>query len=148
MNTMTETAGRTGSVAPPYPELAATLRGRLITPEAEDYDTARAVYNAMIDRRPAAIARVADAADVVACVNFARTTRVDLRSAAAGTTPAASGCGTTPWSSISAACASAGWTRRHSVRVDGGCTWADVDHATLRTDGEPTGLSARPASAA
>jgi hypothetical protein len=37
-----------------------------------DYDQARRVFNAMIDRRPAAIARCTGAADVIACVRFAR----------------------------------------------------------------------------
>src|SRR5678809_603908 len=51
---------------------AAGLRGTLITPGSPDYDTARAVYNAMIDRHPALIARCVNAADVVACVRFAQ----------------------------------------------------------------------------
>ena len=42
------------------------------------YDEARAVYNAMIDSRPAAIARCRDVADVVACVRFAREHGLDL----------------------------------------------------------------------
>src|SRR5205085_8481865 len=49
-----------------------TLRGKLIQPADADYDTARKVYNAMIDRRPRMIARCVDAADVMAAVNFAR----------------------------------------------------------------------------
>lgn len=53
-------------------QLAAALRGPLIAPGNPEYDTARRVFNAMIDRHPAAIARCAGAADVMACVRFAR----------------------------------------------------------------------------
>ena len=51
--------------------LASTMHGRLIPPEHADYDAARQVWNATIDRRPALIARCHDAADVVAAVKFA-----------------------------------------------------------------------------
>src|SRR4051794_9569741 len=52
--------------------LRAELRGPVIAPGDAEYDQARKVWNGMIDRRPAMIARVAGAADVVTCVNFAR----------------------------------------------------------------------------
>jgi FAD/FMN-containing dehydrogenase len=50
----------------------ATLRGPVLQPGEPGYDDARAVWNAMIDRRPALIARCAGTADVVTAVNFAR----------------------------------------------------------------------------
>jgi FAD/FMN-containing dehydrogenase len=53
-------------------ELGAALRGQLIRPEDPEYDSARRVWNAMSDKHPALIARVAGVADVIACVNFAR----------------------------------------------------------------------------
>jgi FAD/FMN-containing dehydrogenase len=49
-----------------------SLRDALITPQDPDYDTARSVWNAMVDKRPALIARCAGTADVLACVGFAR----------------------------------------------------------------------------
>jgi len=48
------------------------LHGDVITPGDAEYDTARAVHNAWFDKRPAVIARCADADDVVAAVNFGR----------------------------------------------------------------------------
>jgi FAD/FMN-containing dehydrogenase len=52
-------------------QLASALRGRLIGAGDPDYNTARQVWNAMIDRRPALIARCTGAADVLAAVRFA-----------------------------------------------------------------------------
>src|SRR5918998_329072 len=52
--------------------LAATMRGALIQPGDPGYDEARTIYNAMIDKHPALIARCATVADVIAAVNFAR----------------------------------------------------------------------------
>ncbi len=65
---MTTTSGDITTEA--LEQLAAGLRGELIVPGDPGYDAARAVYNGMIDRHPAAIARCRDAADVVSCVRF------------------------------------------------------------------------------
>src|SRR5207248_1880664 len=51
---------------------ASGLRGTLLNPADRDYDAARAVWNGMIDRRPALIARCACTDDVVKAVEFAR----------------------------------------------------------------------------
>src|SRR5688500_12596929 len=48
------------------------LRGALLGPGDDGYDGARQVWNGMIDRKPALIARCAGVADVIAAVNFAR----------------------------------------------------------------------------
>jgi FAD/FMN-containing dehydrogenase len=56
----------------------AGLRGPLLSPGEPAYDEARALWNAMIDRRPALIVRCLGAADVVAAVNFARQHRLPL----------------------------------------------------------------------
>lgn len=53
-------------------KLRADFRGALIGPDDPGYDEARKVWNAMIDRRPALIARCAGVADVLSAVRFAR----------------------------------------------------------------------------
>ena len=50
----------------------AGLRGEVVLPGDHGYDTARAVFNGMVDRRPLAVIRPADADDVVRCIEFAR----------------------------------------------------------------------------
>jgi hypothetical protein len=54
--------------------------GMLLTPVDQEYDAARAVFNAMIDRRPALIAQCTNAADVIEAVRFAREQRLLIRS--------------------------------------------------------------------
>ena len=49
-----------------------SLRGALLRPGDDGYDAARKVFNAMIDKRPALIARCTGVADVVNAVHFAR----------------------------------------------------------------------------
>src|SRR5690606_31296032 len=78
-------AARPGRALPPPPrgptmtldqtvlaDLTSRLRGPVLAPGDAGYDSARSVWNAMIDRRPGAIARCLGAADVVAAVRFAR----------------------------------------------------------------------------
>jgi hypothetical protein len=62
----------------PYAELAAALRGDLIMTGDPGYDQARAIYNAMIDKHPAAIARCRGTADVTTCVRFARSHGLEI----------------------------------------------------------------------
>jgi len=50
----------------------ASLGGELLRPGEAGYDEARQVWNGMIDKRPAFIARCTGVADVIHCVNFAR----------------------------------------------------------------------------
>ena len=52
--------------------LAAAVKGRVVGPDASDYDESRALFNAMIDKRPAAIAYCADEADVAAAIRYGR----------------------------------------------------------------------------
>src|SRR5690554_4431771 len=49
-----------------------TFSGEVVTPASQTYEQSRRVWNGMIDRRPALIARCAGVADVVAAVDFAR----------------------------------------------------------------------------
>jgi len=58
---------------PALGRLRSSLRGTLLLPEDDGYDDARAVWNAAIDRRPAAVARCADPTDVVRALEVART---------------------------------------------------------------------------
>src|SRR5882724_9721745 len=52
--------------------LAATLDGQVITDDHDEYESARRIWNGMIDRRPAVIAQCHNVGDVVAAVRFAR----------------------------------------------------------------------------
>ncbi|WP_163381567.1 FAD-binding oxidoreductase [Cyclobacterium sp. SYSU L10401] len=55
-----------------WEDLKKTLTGLLILPDSENYDASRAIWNGMIDRKPACIIQCAHVNDVVAAVNFAR----------------------------------------------------------------------------
>lgn len=122
----------TSAAAAPYAELSDTLRGELIRPTDARYDTARAVYNAMIDRTPAAIARCRDVADVIACVDFGRENGLDIAIRGGGHN--AAGLAVADDALVIDLSGLRGTTvdpEHHTVRVDAGCTWGDVDHATV-----------------
>ncbi len=116
----------------PFEELVAVLRGDLITPEHPGYDEARAVYNAMIDKYPAAIVRCRDVADVIAGVRFARGHNLEI--AVRGGGHNAAGLGVWDDALVIDLSLMRGTTvdpEHRTVRVDPGCTWGDVDHATV-----------------
>src|SRR5438067_8902336 len=112
-------------------ELKAKLRGRVIEPRDLDYDDARKVYNAMIDKKPRLIARCADVADVINSVNFAKEN--DLLVAIRGGGHNAGGLGICD-DGLVVDLSPIKYTRvdpaARTVTVGGGCTWGDVDHAT------------------
>ena len=69
-------------------QLRGAVRGTVITPDDPGYDTARTVYNAMIDKRPALIVQCVDVADVMQGVTFAGDATIcPSACAAAATTP-------------------------------------------------------------
>ncbi|HLH67257.1 MAG TPA: FAD-binding oxidoreductase [Solirubrobacteraceae bacterium] len=72
--------------------LGAALTGRLVLPGDADYDAMRAGFNAMIDRRPAAIARVRDDRDVAHAIRFARENDLPLAIRAGGHSAPGHGC--------------------------------------------------------
>lgn len=108
-----------------------SLRGELVQPNDEGYDDARKVYNGMIDRRPGLIARCADVADVITAVNFGREN--DMQLAIRGGGHNGGGLGICD-DGLVIDLSSIKYTRvdptARTVRVGGGCTWGDVDHAT------------------
>ncbi|MFF4505866.1 FAD-binding oxidoreductase [Streptomyces sp. NPDC001401] len=109
----------------------ADFTGELIGAEDSGYEQARAVYNAMIDRRPALIARCTDADAVARVIGFARAH--DLPLAVRGGGHHGAGLGTadggvvadlSPLKNIQVDPVA------RSVRVGGGCVWGEVDRAT------------------
>jgi hypothetical protein len=60
------------------PELRAALLGEVVAPDDPDYESARLVVNAAVDRRPALIVRPAGSADVALAVSLARTEGFEL----------------------------------------------------------------------
>ncbi len=107
------------------------LRGQLVQPGDDHYDEARQLYNGMIDKHPAFIVRCVDAADVQAAVNFAREN--DLLLAVRGGGHNGAGLGSCDDGLVVDLSLMKGIhvdSASSTVRVEGGCTWGDVDHAT------------------
>jgi FAD/FMN-containing dehydrogenase len=123
-STTTTTAGAARRDLPGF-------EGSLIGPEDSDYDEARRVYNGMIDRRPALIARCTDERDVSRAIAFARDRGLPLAVRGGGHNGA--GLGTvddgvvidlSPINGVHVD------PVERTVRVGGGCTWGEVDRAT------------------
>ena len=112
-------------------EFAARLRGRLLRPSDADYEQARRVHNAMIDKRPAAITRCVDVADVMAAVTFAHEHGLTLAVRGGGHNgPGLGTCDDGLVIDLSGMRGIRVDPGARTVRVEGGCTWGDVDHAT------------------
>jgi FAD/FMN-containing dehydrogenase len=120
-----------------FDELSARIAGELIKPEHPDYESARRVWNGMIDKRPAAIVRCAGADDVAVAVRFAAHHELPLAVRGgghnvAGTAVVDDGLVVDLSSMRGVRIDRSGRT----VHVQGGATWADVDNATA-----PLGLA-------
>ncbi|MDR8392404.1 FAD-binding oxidoreductase [Aliifodinibius sp. S!AR15-10] len=114
-----------------YDEFSNNLRGSLVRPGDKEYDESRSVYNGMIDRKPKCIAYCHNVADVITAVRFAR--KENLRLAIRGGGHNAAGLGVCDdglvidLSNINLTYVD---PKEKTVRVGGGATWGDVDHAT------------------
>jgi FAD/FMN-containing dehydrogenase len=112
-------------------ELRGRTSGQVITQDDPGYDEARAVYNAMIDKRPSVVVRATGAADVVAAVNHARENGLDL--AVRGGGHSVPGFGTVDdgvvidLSGMRAVTVDAS---SKTARAQGGATWGDFNDAT------------------
>jgi len=110
---------------------ASALRGDLTQPGDASYDAIRAVYNAMIDKRPRYIARCTNVADVIAAVRFGREN--GLLVAVRGGGHNGPGLGTCDGGLVIDLARLSGVRvdpSARTVRVEPGCTQGDVDHAT------------------
>jgi FAD binding domain/Berberine and berberine like len=112
-------------------QLKSAFRGDLIQPTDAAYDSARKVYNGMIDKRPRLIARCVDVADVIAAVKYGVDNK--LLTAIRGGGHNGAGLGTCDDGLVIDLSRMKGIRvdpANKTVRVEGGCVWGDVDHAT------------------
>lgn len=110
--------------------LTTRVRGDVVGPDDPQYEDARKVHNAMIDRRPALIVTCQSVADVIACVHFAREHELPLAIRGGGHNGA--GLGTVDHGLVIDLADMAGVLpdpEARTVRVEGGATWGKVDHA-------------------
>src|ERR687897_293065 len=112
-------------------ELRRSLEGTVLTPEDSGYDAARRCFNALLDRRPAVIARCADARDVATAFDFARVRSLEVAVRGGGHNPAGH-CvlddGLVIDLSLMRRVEVDGGAR--IARSEGGATWLDFDAAT------------------
>jgi FAD/FMN-containing dehydrogenase len=112
-------------------EFAEGFRGDLLAAGDDGFEQARKLFNAMIDRRPALIARCADVADVIACVKYARAAGVKVAVRGGGHNGAGLGsCDGGLVIDLSAMRGTRVDPEARTVMAQGGCLWGDVDHAT------------------
>ncbi len=106
------------------------FRGDLFRPGDDGYDGARRIYNAMIDKKPAIIARCANVADVIRAVHFARDNNLLTAIRGGGHNGAGLAlCDDGLVIDLSRMKETRVQPGEKTVRVGPGCTWGDVDHA-------------------
>jgi FAD/FMN-containing dehydrogenase len=116
---------------PTVGQLRERVAGQVVTPEDPDYDQARAVYNAMIDRRPRVVVRCTGTDDVRAAVDYARDHALDL--AIRGGGHSVPGFGTVDDGVVVDLAGMRGVTVNapaRTARAQGGATWGDFNDAT------------------
>ena len=120
--------------------LVTSLSGRLLLPHDEEYDQARAVWNRMVDRKPALIVRCAGDGDVIRSVRFAR--EHDLLMSVRGGGHNVSGnavCDGGIMIDLSLMKGTAIDAERRVVRAEAGLNWGELDTATQRSGLATTG---------
>jgi FAD/FMN-containing dehydrogenase len=112
-----------------FDDLRSHLRGALLRAGDTGFDAARTVWNAMIDKRPAAIIRCAGTADVMQTVAFARDSGLPVAIRGGGHNVAGNAvCDGGIVIDLSLMRAVRVDRLHRSARVEGGCTWRDFDH--------------------
>jgi UDP-N-acetylenolpyruvoylglucosamine reductase len=112
-------------------QLKNSFRGELIQPSDAAYESARKVYNGMINKRPRLIARCVDVADVIAAVRFGVDNGMLTAIRGGGHNGAGLGiCDDGLVIDLSRMKGIRVNPSDKSVRVEAGCVWGDVDHAT------------------
>jgi UDP-N-acetylenolpyruvoylglucosamine reductase len=114
-----------------FDQLRASFRGELIQAGDTTYESARKVYNGMIDKRPHLIAKCVDVADVIAAVNYGRENK--MLTAIRGGGHNGAGLGTCDSGLVIDLSRMKGIRTnpaKKTVVVQAGCVWGDVDHAT------------------
>jgi FAD/FMN-containing dehydrogenase len=113
--------------------LAADLRGRVVRPVEPDYDTTRAVFNGMIDRRPLAIAVCAGPSDVARGIAFAREHDLVLSVRGGGHSVAGNAmCDGGIMLDLSAMNGTRVDPQHRTARAEPGVTLGELDHETQR----------------
>ncbi len=112
-------------------ELRNSLRGELILEGDVNYEDSRKIYNAMISKKPAMIAKCVDVADVVTAVNFGRENNILTAVRGGGHNGGGLGlCDEGLVIDLSLLKNVRVDTSNNTVRVGGGNLWGEVDHAT------------------
>jgi FAD/FMN-containing dehydrogenase len=107
------------------------FRGEVITADHSDYDTARAIWNGAVDRRPGLIARCSGTADVAAAVRFARDHELEIAVRGGGHNVAGTAvCDDGIVIDLSDMRAVSVDPSGRTARVQGGALWGDVDRET------------------